>query len=51
MECFIHVTCWHVSKFLRVELLQVFSKEGESYIRIMKTIFYNFTQKVKVSHV
>jgi len=50
MECFIHVTSWHVGKFLRVELLQVFSKEGKSYIRIMKTIFYNFTQ-VKVSHV
>jgi hypothetical protein len=50
MDYFKQVTSRHVYKFLRVELLQTFLKEGKSYIRIMKMIIYNFMQKVKVSH-
>jgi hypothetical protein len=42
----------HVDELLQAELLQAFSKEGKSFIGIMKIIkqlHTKFTKKVKVS--
>jgi hypothetical protein len=53
MDCFRKVISQHVGELLWVELLQAFSKEGKSYIGIMKTIkelHKKFTKNVKVFH-